>query len=121
MSNPKSNFSGGPGSAGDPKAPSYRAAARGRSGSFKRTPRDFLDMFLERWWIGALAGGVAAALIVIFRPHFEPLYRSEVTLLFETKKQRVLDYAEVVEQTVSNPSELATHMEQLRSNPFTEY
>src|SRR5689334_13866127 len=112
MSNLKPNFSGGPGPAGDPKASSYRAATKGRSGSFKRTPRDFLDMFLERWWIGALAGGVAAALIVIFRPHFEPLYRSEVSLLFETKKQRVLQMDDVVDQTVTNPSELATHMEQ---------
>jgi len=47
-----------------------KSATKTRPGLFKRTPRDFVDMFSERWWLGALAGGIAAALIIAFRPHF---------------------------------------------------
>ncbi|HEX2853363.1 MAG TPA: polysaccharide biosynthesis tyrosine autokinase [Opitutaceae bacterium] len=78
-------------------------------------------MFLERWWIGALTGGVAAALIIFFRPHFEPLYRTEVSLLFESRKAQVVNMQNVVETGLQNAAELNTHMEQLRSNTFFKY
>lgn len=94
---------------------------KSRPGLFKRTPRDFVDMFTERWWIGALVGTAAAALIIIFRPHFEPLYRTEVSLLFETRKTQVVDMRSVVESTVQGVSDLNTHMEQLRSTTFANY
>src|SRR5688500_15459199 len=83
-----------------------------RPGMFKRSPRDFVDMFLERWWIGALTGGLAAGLVVFFRPHFEPLYRTEVSLLFESRKAQVVNMQEIVETSLQNVSELNTHMEQ---------
>jgi capsular exopolysaccharide synthesis family protein len=78
-------------------------------------------MFLERWWIGALAGAVAAALIWYFRPHFEPIYRTEVSLLFEARKDRVLNIQEVVDTSLQTATELNTHMEQLRSKTFSDY
>ncbi len=86
-----------------------------------RTPRDFIDMFRERWWVGALAGAVAAILIVLLRPHFEPIYRTEVSLLFEAHKDRVLNIQEVVDTSLQTASELNTHMEQLRSKTFGDY
>lgn len=118
MTTPQVNFPN------EPKLPSGGPGLSGqkpRPGMFKRSPRDFLDMFLERWWIGALTGGVAAALIVFFRPHFEPLYRTEVSLLFESRKAQVVNMQEVVETSLQNAAELNTHMEQLRSNTFFKY
>jgi capsular exopolysaccharide synthesis family protein len=94
---------------------------KARNGAIRRTPRDYLDLFIERWWIGAIAGSAAAALIILFRPHFEPIYRTEVSLLFEDRKDRVLNIQEVVDTSLQTASELNTHMEQLRSNTFTNY
>ena len=105
----------------DPTADHPVPASRARLGSIRRTPRDFLDMFVERWWIGALAGSVAAALIIFFRPHFEPIYTTEVSLLFEARKDRVLNIQEVVDTSLQTASELNTHMEQLRSKTFADY
>jgi len=103
-------------------SPSSRPPAlRPHSVSIRRTPRDFLDMFLEHWWIGALAGLAAAALVVFFRPHFEPIYRTEVSLLFEARKDRVLNIQEVVDTSLQTANELNTHMEQLRSKTFADY
>lgn len=96
-------------------------APRPSTSSFRRTPRDFLDMFLENWWIGALAGLVVAVLLVVFRPHFEPIYRTEVSLLFEARKDRVLNIQEVVDTSLQTANELNTHIEQLRSKTFADY
>ncbi|MBC8038980.1 MAG: polysaccharide biosynthesis tyrosine autokinase [Opitutaceae bacterium] len=97
------------------------SASRPRNATIRRTPRDFIDMFVERWWIGAIAGAVAATLIIVFRPHFEPIYRTEVSLLFESRKDRVLNIQEVVDTSLQTATELNTHMEQLRSKTFTDY
>ena len=105
----------------EPSVPASLSAPSPATTKIRRTPRDFLDMFTERWWIGALAGVVAAALIVIFRPHFEPVYRTEVSLLFEARKDRVLNIQEVVDTSLQTASELNTHMEQLRSKTFADY
>jgi len=98
-----------------------RNAAPPRPGGLRRSARDFLDMFAERWWAGALVGLLAAAAIVHFRPHFEPIYRTEVSLLFEARKDRVLNIQEVVDTSIQTASELNTHMEQIRSNTFFDY
>ncbi|AHF92584.1 sugar tyrosine-protein kinase [Opitutaceae bacterium TAV5] len=105
----------------DTTAGNRPSPGRPRAASIRRTPRDFLDMFAERWWIGALAGAAAAALIVVFRPHFEPIYRTEVSLLFEARKDRVLNIQEVVDTTLQTAAELNTHIEQLRSKTFADY
>jgi succinoglycan biosynthesis transport protein ExoP len=89
--------------------------------AFRRTPRDFIDMFKERWWLGALVGLGAAALMVWLRPHFEPIFRTEVTLLFEVRKDRVLNIQEVVDTSLQTANELNTHIEQIRSKTFADY
>lgn len=98
-----------------------RSAAPTRPAGIRRSARDFVDMFAERWWIGALVGLVAAAAIVWFRPHFEPIYRTEVSLLFEARKDRILNIQEVVDTSIQTAGELNTHMEQIRSNTFSDY
>lgn len=95
--------------------------SRPRPTGLRRAPRDFFDMFFERWWIGALAGLVAVVLLVVFRPRFEPIYRTEVSLLFESRKDRVLNIQEVVDTSLQTATELNTHMEQLRSKTFADY
>lgn len=78
-------------------------------------------MFVERWWIGAIAGLIAVVLLIVFRPSFEPIYRTEVSLLFEARKDRVLNIQEVVDTSLQTDTELNTHMEQLRSKTFASY
>ncbi len=102
-------------------APADRPAPKSGSSSIHRAPRDFLDMFFERWWIGALVGLAAVAVIVIFRPHFEPIYRTQVSLLFESHKDHVLNIEEVVDTRLQTLNELNTHMEQMRSKTFADY
>ncbi|MBC8011574.1 MAG: polysaccharide biosynthesis tyrosine autokinase [Burkholderiales bacterium] len=104
-----------------PLPPRPSASSRSRQSMMRRTPRDFVDMFVERWWIGALAGLVAVVLLIVFRPHFEPIYRTEVSLLFESRKDRVLNIQEVVDTSLQTATELNTHMEQLRSKTFADY
>lgn len=85
------------------------------------SPRDLLQMFQERWVLGLVIGLAAAAAFVYFQPEKAPLYYSEVSLLFETRKDRVLNIQEVVETSVHSTAELAVHGEQLRSQTFFDY
>lgn len=88
---------------------------------FRLTPRDLLQMFQERWLLGLFLGVVAAAVFVYFQPEKAPLYYSEVSLLFESRKDRVLNIQEVVETGVRTATELNVHAEQLRSQTFFDY
>ena len=92
-----------------------------RSGNLRRTVRDFIDLFLERWWIGAVVGLVAGVLYVVLQPHRTPVYRTEVSLLFETRSDNVLNMRPVQELALQSASELNTHMEQIRSKTFYDY
>lgn len=105
------------------ETPTSRPLNVGKTRSFAmhRSPRDYWDMFVERWWMGAIVGALAAGLIVWFRPHFEPIYTTEVSLLFEARKDRVLNIQEVVDTSLQTATELNTHMEQLRSKTFADY
>lgn len=87
----------------------------------KRSPREFVAMFLERWWIGALVGAAAGAAVFHFSPRPEPVYRTEVSLLFESKRNRVLAMQEIVDTTLQGVNELNNHLEQLRSKTFLDY
>ncbi len=89
--------------------------------NLKRSPREFVAMFLERWWIGALVGAAAGAAVFQFSPRPEPVYRTEVSLMFESKRSRILAMQEVVDTTVQGINELNNHLEQLRSKTFLDY
>ena len=78
-------------------------------------------MFQERWLLGLLIGAAAAIAFVVLQPAKEPVYYSEVSLLFESRKDRVLNIQEVVETGVHSASELKIHEEQLRSQTFFDY
>ena len=85
------------------------------------TPRSILNLFLERWWIGLLVGAAAAAIFVLAQPKQDIYYRTEVKLLFEPRKERVLNVQEVVDTTTSSPLEINHHLEQMASTTFYEY
>lgn len=78
-------------------------------------------MLLERWPLGLAIGVLAAGIFVFFSPKPEPIYRSEVSLLFESRKDRVLNIQEVVQTGVYNANDLNIHLEQLRSQTFFDY
>lgn len=86
-----------------------------------RSPREYLDLFLERWWLGLLIGLPVALAIFFLHPKPDPVYRTEVSLQFESKRARILNMQEVYDNSVRDVAELNTHMEQLRSKTFAEY
>lgn len=83
------------------------------------TPRSLLVLFLERWWIGAIAGAAAAALFILAQPKQDLYYRTEVKMLFD-KKERVLNVQEVVDTTTSQ-LDLNHHLEQMDTTDFFDY
>ena len=85
------------------------------------TPRSIFNLFLERWWIGLLVGAAAAAIFVLAQPKQDIYYRTDVKLLFEPRKERVLNVQEVVDTTTSSPLDIALHLEQMASNTFYDY
>jgi succinoglycan biosynthesis transport protein ExoP len=84
------------------------------------SPKSLLNMFFERWWIGLIVGAAAAAAFVLAQPKPEPIYRTEVKLLFEPQKEQVIGIKEVVDNTVTNALQLQLHIEQMKSNTFYE-
>ena len=101
--------------------PTPKTSAGASSPALRISPRDILQMFQERWLIGLLVGAAAATAFVLLQPNKEPVYYSEVSLLFETRKDRVLNIQEVVETGVRSTNELNIHAEQLRSQTFFDY
>jgi polysaccharide biosynthesis transport protein len=89
--------------------------------AFRFAPADLWRMFKERWIIGFVLGAIAAALIVYFQPDDAAVYRTEVSLLFAERKDRVLNIADVVDTSLASAAALNTHIEQLRSKAFFEY
>jgi capsular exopolysaccharide synthesis family protein len=78
-------------------------------------------MFRERWLLGLLIGGAAAAAFLLLQPQKAPVYYTEVSLLFESRKDRVLNIQEVVDTAVNSENELNIHAEQLKSQTFFDY
>src|ERR1700754_3459941 len=100
-------------------SPNTHSSKRSAASSFRAglsfTPRDLWSMFRERWLIGLLVGTAAAAALFFLEPRKEPLFSSEVTLLFEPRAERILGFQGVVDTGVRNASELGIHLDYLRS------
>jgi capsular exopolysaccharide synthesis family protein len=94
------------------------ASSSNSLGSF--SPKNLLNMFFERWWIGLIVGAAAAAAYILSQPKPEPIYRTEVKLLFEPQKDRVIGITEVVDTTTTNQLQLQMHIEQMYSTTFYE-
>ena len=78
-------------------------------------------MLRERWLTGLIAGVVVAVAIILFKPDDPANYRTEVSLLFSSRKDRVLNIPDVVDTSLDSAAELNIHLEQLMSNTFFEY
>lgn len=83
--------------------------------------RAIINMFLERWWIGLIAGALGAVAFIFGQPKQDPIYYTEVQLLFEPKEKKVLNMQEVVDTTTSSSLDLHTHLARLRSDTFYDY
>lgn len=84
--------------------------------------RSIVNMFLERWWIGLIAGALGAAIFVFAQPKLDPIYWTEAKLLFESKEKKVLPGIDaVVNTTISSSFDLNTHVTRLRSDMFLDY
>ncbi|MBK8475396.1 MAG: hypothetical protein IPL39_03575 [Opitutaceae bacterium] len=77
-------------------------------------------MFLERWWMGAALALPAVFAFVWFQPKPEIVYRTEASLLFETRQNRVLPVQAIVDTSVTRDGELLVHLEQIKSKTFFE-
>jgi capsular exopolysaccharide synthesis family protein len=84
------------------------------------SPKSLLNMFLERWWIGLIVGAAVAAAFVLAQPKPEPVYSTDVKLLFEPQKDKILNMQDVVETTTSSALQLSLHIEQMKSTTFYE-
>ncbi len=87
---------------------------------FSVHPRDLWRMFLERWWLGAAVAVPAVIIFILVQPPPEIVYRTEASLLFETRQNKVLPVQAVVDTTVTRDVELNVHLEQIRSQTFRE-
>ena len=83
--------------------------------------RSIINMFLERWWIGLIAGSLGAAIFVLAQPKLDPVYWTEVKLLFESKEKKVLNINPVEDRTTSSALDLHTHVTRLHSDMFLDY
>ncbi len=88
---------------------------------FSLSPRSILNMFLERWWIGLIAGGVVAGAFLILQPKQVPVYYTETQLLFEAKSKKILNIQNVVDDTITSTVDLNTHLARLHSDRFYDY
>jgi capsular exopolysaccharide synthesis family protein len=89
--------------------------------AFRVSPRDLWQMFRERWLLGLFIGALAGGAFFFLQPNKPPVYYSEISLLFEARKDRVLNIQEVVDTNVDSANELNIHQEQLRSQTFFDY
>jgi len=80
---------------------------------------DLWRFFRERWLLGLLFGAVAAAAVISFEPGGPSVYRAEVYL--QCSPRRDPTGAGVFQSRPLNPTEITTHVEQLRSKAFLDY
>ena len=98
-----------------------RAESAAPKAGFSLSPRAILNMFLERWWIGLIAGVLVAAGFLLFQPKQIPIYYTETELLFEPRAKRILPINGVVDDSVQSVVDLNTHLARLRSDRFYDY
>lgn len=85
-----------------------------------RNWRDYLLMIRERWLIGVSLGLLVSCLYAFFSLQEPPLYRAIAKLIIETKTHRVVDIAEVVDNSVRSGNDMSFHLSQLRSRTFSQ-
>lgn len=87
---------------------------------FRRSPRDYLLMFRERWYYGVIPAIILMALMIFLESKKEKLYGTHVSLVFEPKSARVLGGYKTVDANLSS-IEINNHLEKIISHTFFDY
>jgi succinoglycan biosynthesis transport protein ExoP len=86
---------------------------------FRRSPRDYILMFRERWYYGVIPAIILMATMIFLESRKEELYETYVSLVFEPKATQILDY-EAVDSNLS-AIEINNHLEKIGSQTFFQY
>lgn len=84
---------------------------------FRRSPRDYLLMFRERWYYGAIPAILIMATMIFLESRKDEVYETYVSLVFEPKSVTVMENIEAVDATLSE-IEINNHLEKLISRAF---
>ena len=87
---------------------------------FRKSPRDYLIMFRERWYYGVIPAIILMAGMVWWESEKEELYQTYVSLVFEPKSTRVLEDYAAVDANLSE-IEVNNHLEKILSQTFFDY
>lgn len=109
---PNQNFS-----AGKPKAGIKK---RFFDDPFRRSPRDYLIMFRERWYYGVIPAIIIMATMIFLESGKKELYQTNVSLVFEPDASEVLAGYDPQNYSFSKV-EINNHLEKIVSQSFFDY
>jgi polysaccharide biosynthesis transport protein len=87
---------------------------------FRRSPRDYLLMFRERWYYGVIPTIIIMAVMIFLESRKDEVFETYVSLVFEPKSVTVLDNIEAVSNDLSEV-EINNHLEKIFSRAFFDY
>ncbi len=87
---------------------------------FRRSPRDYLLMFRERWYFGVIPAIIIMTGMIFLESRKDEVFETYVSLVFEPKSVTVLDNIEAVSNDLSEV-EINNHLEKLFSRAFFDY
>ena len=104
-------------SAGKPKAGIKK---RFFDDPFRRSPRDYLIMFRERWYYGVIPAIIIMATMIFLESGKKELYETYVSLVFEPEASEVLAGYDPTANSFSQV-EINNHLEKIISQSFFDY
>ncbi|MDG2166876.1 MAG: polysaccharide biosynthesis tyrosine autokinase [Opitutales bacterium] len=87
---------------------------------FRRSPRDYLIMFRERWYYGVIPAIIIMATMIFLESGKKELFETYASLVFEPKSERLLDEYKIKGDSFSKV-EMNNHLEKIASQSFFKY